>query len=138
MLLEEHQRRSTLWNRLRCRLSFSSWEYVRCAGCDTDRLIRDEPVTDADPPQQTCHDCGSAKLWPIERQSSAMWCPGCDHDLLHQEGAHVGHDEGTANHRFQCQYCGTESCWHLATPAPIPLTEDAVAVDAVKSFSDSA
>lgn len=130
MLREEHQRPATLLNHVRCWISFHPWELVRCKGCDTERYIRADPVTDASPPSQECHECGSPSLWPIERQSTAIWCPGCDHDLLHQEGAHVAHDEGTANHRFQCRYCGTESCWHLATPAPIRLTRDAVAVDA--------
>jgi len=116
MLSEEHQRPASLFNRIRCRLSFHSWERVRCHDCEEDRLVR-QALEDRDAPAQECGECGSPSLWPIERQSSAAFCPGCEHDLLHQEDATVKDRPGVAE--ITCQYCGTPSSWLLSPPAPI-------------------
>lgn len=117
MLSEEHQRPATLFNRIRCRLSFHSWERVRCHDCGEDRLVR-QAFEDRVAPAQQCGGCGSPSLWPIERQSSAAWCPGCEHDLLHQEDATVD-DVAEGVSEITCQYCGATSGWLLAAPAPI-------------------
>jgi DNA-directed RNA polymerase subunit RPC12/RpoP len=123
---EENQRPATWFNRLRGWLSFNEWERVRCRDCGEDRLVRQDPALDCDAPVQWCDGCGSPSLWPIERQSAATWCPDCGRDLLHQQDAFIANDDGTANYRLRCRYCGTESCWHLAAPVPIQLTDDAV------------
>jgi hypothetical protein len=119
---EHHQREATLWNRLRCWLSLDDWERVRCHDCGEDRLIRQDPVLDRNAPAQECDGCGSPSLWPIERQSSAAFCPGCEHDLLHQKDATVD-DVGDGVTEFTCQYCETTSGWLLGTPAPVHLTK---------------
>ncbi|MFC7323234.1 hypothetical protein ACFQMF_01440 [Halorubrum rutilum] len=119
MLSEEHQRPATLVNRIRCWLSFHSWERVRCHDCREDRLVR-QAFEDRDAPAQKCGGCGSPSLWPIERQSSAAFCPGCDHDLLHQKDATIDERDDEAT-EFTCQYCGTTSGWLLGAPAPIRL-----------------
>jgi len=119
---ESHQRPATVLNRLRGFMSFDKWERVRCHDCREDRLIRQDGFLDRDAPAQQCDGCGSPSLWPIERQTSAAFCPGCGHDLLHQDDSDVD-DVGSGVTEFTCQYCGTTSGWHMAAPAPIPLDE---------------
>lgn len=116
------QREVSLWTRFWSWLAFDEWERVRCHECGDDRLIRQEPVLDRDAPSQKCGGCGSPSLWPIERQSSAAFCPGCEHDLLHQEDATVDY-VGDFVAEMTCQYCGTTSRWHLGAPTPIRLTK---------------
>lgn len=118
MPLEQHQRKVTLLNRFLSFLSFEKWERVRCHDCGDDRLIRQDGFLDRVAPAQKCGGCGSPSLWPIERQSSAAWCPGCEHDLLHQEDATVD-DVAEGVSEITCQYCGATSGWLLAAPVPI-------------------
>jgi RNase P subunit RPR2 len=112
------QREASLWNRFRSWLSVDDWERVRCHECGEDRLVCQEPILDRVAPAQKCGGCGSPSLWPIERQASAAFCPGCEHDLLHQEDASVD-DVAEGVMEITCQYCGTPSGWMLDAPAPI-------------------